>query len=157
MSQRAREAVRLTLKKDFGRRRQRVVKSPDGLKVLKWRARVRALALRLRPINCLALIVAMALLFTAETQQALGMVVICGLLGWGLEVGAAAPRTRRPPRIRRDVRPLLAKRVVVVPQQRRAGRIVRARPSPIVLGLPPSRPRARVVERRPGTYVEEME
>lgn len=157
MSQRARDSVRLSLKRDFGRRKVRLIKRPDGRRVLKWKARMRAVALAARPINGAALAVAFLLLLAAETPQALVMVLALAGAGLLIERMADGPHMRRGPRIVRDLRPLLARRVIVVPQQKRAARIIRARPSPIVLGLPPSRPRSRIIERRPGPFVEECE
>lgn len=156
MSTRAREASRL-VQPVFGRRHVRIVPSRDGLKILKWRGRLRGMALALRRINGVALAFATLLLLTAETQAALTAVLATGTIAYFIERLLDGPATRRPRRIVRDLRPALLHSVIVVPQQRRAGRIVRSRPPPIDLSLPTSTRRSRIVERRPGPVFGEAE
>lgn len=156
MSARGRSASKL-VKPVFGRRKVRRVFVDDGLATLKARARLRGVALALRPFNAVLLALSLVLLFLAESPQALGLVVLFSGLAFGLERLADGPKTRRRGHIVRDLRPVLLKTTIVVPEPRRAGRIVRSRPSPIVLGLPPSRPRSRIVERRPSPLAEDVE
>lgn len=156
MNSRSREAARL-VKPLFGRRRYWPIPANDGLRILKWRAHLRGAALTLRWFNGASLALAMLILFAAETQQALLMVIATGLLASVLETFATGPFTTRPRRIVRDRRPILLRDVIAVPAQKRAGRIVRDRPPPIRLDLPPPRPRSRLVERRTGPFVEDLE
>lgn len=156
MSARGRAAAKL-VKPVFGRRKIRRVFLDDGLPRLKFRARLRGAALGLRPINAIALGLSLLLLYAAETPQSLALVIGFALSGFLLERLADGPKTRRRPRIVRDLRPILLQRTIIVPEPRRAARILRARPSPIELALPPSRPRSRIVERRPAPLSEDSE
>ena len=93
----------------------------------------------------------------AEIQQALLMIFALGLVAYVLEAFAEGRSTTRPRRIVRDRRPILLRDVIAVPAQKRAGRVVRDRPPPIRLDMPPPRPRSRLVERRTGPFVEDLE
>jgi hypothetical protein len=120
----------------------------DGVAWLNFRARVRRAALVARKINAGLLLLAVLALFAGETTGAMLAVLGLGAAAWGFERLADGPKTLRSQRIIADRRPVLKQKIVVIGETRRRGRIVRNRPSPIVLALPPSRPRSRALDRR---------
>jgi hypothetical protein len=146
-------AVRLVLP-EFGRRRVRFVRSADGLVNLKRRAWLRAISLWLRPMNYAALALSLIVMFAGENAAAVPYILLSGLGVFIFEKGAAAPKRRRGVRIVSDVRPILMQPVILVPEVKRAGRIVRAQPEIELPALPPDRPRTRISERRPGPFEE---
>lgn len=146
-------AVRLVLP-DFGRRKVRFIRSADGRVNLKRRAWLRAFSLWLRPVNYVALVLSLFVMFAGENAAAVPYILLLGLFVFLFETGAAAPRQRRQARILRDVRPILMQPIIQLPDMKRAGRILRTQPDVDIPALPPDRPRTRVSERRPGPYEE---
>lgn len=143
------DAVRLVWPQ-FGRRKVRIIRSHDGLATLKRRAFLRAASICMRPLNALALIISLIVLFAGENAAAVPYIVSFGLLALILEKGAEAPKRRREARIIRDVRPLLLNALIELPETKRAGRILRVLPKIVIPDLPPDRPRTRISERRGG-------
>jgi hypothetical protein len=84
-----------------------------------------------------------------KTTAVVAVIMAFGILALTLYRATIPQQTRRQARVLRDVRPLLQKPVIVVPEMKRAPRIVRAEPALIIPALPPDRPRTRISERRP--------
>ena len=110
----------------------------------------RARAWGIRPLGILCLAATLLILGVGETLSVVPVMVALGILALALHKASTPPRTRRQARVLRDVRPLLRKPVIVVPEMKRAPRIVRAEPVLTIPALPPDRPRTRISERRPG-------
>jgi hypothetical protein len=165
---RTRDAVRLVwpgYKSGFaqalrlGERRATHARNPqrDGVRVLKRRALVRAVAHTLRPLNAAALVAtggAFAILASAALILPVTGLLLTGLL---IERLTVAPATRRAPRIVGRLAQDSGAAATAPATWKRAARIVSGRPEFQLSGLPPHRPRTRVSERRPGPYVEEEE
>ncbi len=103
-----------------------------------------------RALGVLGLAATLLILGVANTTTAVPIMVAFGILALALHKVGTLPRRRRQARVLRDVRPLLQKPVIVVPEMKRAPRIVRAEPVLTIPALPPDRPRTRISERRPG-------
>jgi hypothetical protein len=131
-------------------------RSRNPLATLQRRSRLRQISSWALPLNWAALGIAFFLMIAAQTDISVAGVALFGLTGWVLQSFRDGPHTHRPARIIADRRPVLRKRVLIVPPQRREVRILRSRPSPIVLTLPPSRPRSRALLPRP-VITEETE
>ncbi len=127
----------------------------DGLRVLKRRALVRAIAHTLRPFNAAAIVASGCAL--ALSASAVFVFPVAGLLlaALVLERLANGPSTRRLPRIVGKIAERSGAAAMAPGTMKRAARIVRGRPELQLSGLPPHRPRTRISERRPGPYVEE--
>ena len=119
----------------------------DGLKRLKSRAKLRAAALVWRRINFAFLIVSFCLLLWGDGSVSALPVALFALAAILFERMADGPPQRRRSKIVRDRRPVLLKTVLVVPTRRREGRITALPAAPIILALPPSRPRSRAARR----------
>ncbi len=130
----------------------------NGLTLLKLRGRIRQCALFLRPVNAALLALSAFILLVAENEAALLPLAAFACLAWGLERLADPPQRRRRRRIIRDRRSVLLAPVIIVPQTRRAARIVHRPQRPVrIVGLPPDRPRSRALDRReafPFNYAE---
>jgi hypothetical protein len=134
-----------------------VMRSRDPLRTLTRRVRLRQIATWVLPANWLLLAASFLVMMIAQTDIPVIFVAAFGLTAWLLHQFGDEPHTRRRVRILADRRPVLRRRVLVVPPQRRDVRILRSRPSPIVLSLPPSRPRSRALPRRPAMITDESE
>ncbi len=132
-------------------------KSQDGLKRLKSLAKLRATALISRKINFAFLLGSFVLMLIGESASSALAVACFALAALLFERQAEGPPQRRARRIVSDQRPILLKSMLVVPPQRREGRILSLPATPIILALPPSRPRARIVQRREVTVGDDSD
>jgi len=120
----------------------------NGLPALKRKAANRAWILG--ALSGLGLAALLLILGVGKTTVVAPCMVAFGILALALRRASTLPRKGRQARVLHDVRPILQKPVIVVPEMKRAPRIVRAEPGLIIPALPPDRPRTRISERRPG-------
>jgi hypothetical protein len=137
-------------------RRWRLAK-PDPLRKLRRLAAARQVTQWLLPVIWLMLACSFGLMLVSSVDTpgiVMGMFALSGLL---MQLFCDGPNTTRTRRIVRDRRSVLRRRVLLVPPPRRAVKLIAARAAPIILSLPPNRPRSRALPRRTSTYTEDFE